>query len=54
MHVFERGAPTGLGFATFEPDQISLVIFVHFHSIQIERHMNVTWKGVSELWRVTI
>ena len=54
MHVFERGAPTGLGFTAFEADQVSLVIFIHIQSIQIERHMNVTWQGVGELWHVTI
>ena len=46
VHVFERGAPTSLGFAALEANQISMIIFIHFDSIRIERYMNVIWKGV--------
>jgi hypothetical protein len=42
VHVFKRGTPAGLGFAALEANEISMVRFIHVHSIRIERHMIVT------------
>jgi len=43
MHVFEGGAPAGSGFAALEANEISMIVFIHIHSVQFERHMIVIW-----------
>lgn len=44
VHVFERGTPVFLAFAAFEADQISVIVFVHIHSLRTERYAIATWK----------
>jgi hypothetical protein len=48
-----RGGYPDLGLVALESNLISVVVFIHFHSIKIKRHMVVTWKSVMEIWCVT-